>query len=94
VRAMRCYAIPADEAEHEVRLRGGRPAHPAARWEPRQGLYLVEFWAEHDEDQPETTWRLRVFSTGERLPGRAVHLGTTVSDLAGLAWHLYVITWG
>jgi phosphate/sulfate permease len=51
----------------------------------------VEFWAEHDEAEPERRRTFQVFGTGHVLPDGAWWAGTAPRTPAGLVWHLYEI---
>lgn len=49
----------------------------------------VEFWAEHDDDQPERERTFMVFGTGQAIPPGAKYVATARRTGIGLVWHLY-----
>jgi hypothetical protein len=82
------YVIPVDDEWHSVKMTG-LPVHIANGRTPDE----VEFWAAHDDSQPSTESRFRVFGTGHPLPDRAVYVGTAPRTQEGLVWHLYLLTY-
>jgi hypothetical protein len=86
-RRMFRYTVPVDDKAHEFAL----TSDPVAVAAPQ--VEVVEFWAEHDEDEGAGAPRrvFQVFGTGHPLPEGAVWVGTC-PRIHGLVWHLYELT--
>lgn len=54
----------------------------------------IEFWAEHDDAQPEVPRAFAVVGTGHRIPDEARYVGTAPRTREGLVWHLYELNGG
>lgn len=48
----------------------------------------IEFWAEHDEAEPEVPRTFLVVGTGHRIPEGARYVGSAPRTPEGLVWHL------
>lgn len=75
------YEIPDDNAWHEISLTG-----PVVHTAIRDGAF--HFWALAGTGTPYTA-RLRLFGTGDEVPGDAVYRGTAVTESGLLVFHLF-----
>lgn len=79
------YVVPVDDQVHEIKLTGKPLAVDNGPREPRD----VEFWAEHDDSQPEHAVKFLVVGTGHSVPEGGTYVGTAPRTREGLVWHLY-----
>lgn len=100
-RMMHRYEVPVDDRAHTFSLM--RSSTPTRVEICPGNPSIVEFWIEHDGDQPLAERHFRVFGTGQRLPDDAWLVGTTgryVSPAAApfgfltgsLVWHLFEVS--
>jgi hypothetical protein len=83
------FEVPIDDRPHRFRLTGNPLAVAAVHGERA----YVEFWEEHDPQEPPVERTFRVFGTGHEVPASATWRGTT-GRVYGLVWHLYEIADG
>ena len=54
----------------------------------------IEFWAEHNDLNPEIPRTFVVVGTGHAIPDGAMYAGTAPRTREGLVWHLYELRRG
>lgn len=76
------YLVPLDNRWHARTLRGD-VLHVDV-----DDPFVMEFWAESQDDAPAVKREFRVFGTGHVMPPGAIYQGTARTR-GGFAWHLY-----
>jgi hypothetical protein len=82
------YEVRVDDREHTLAL-AGTIRHVDLKINT---IDRVEFWAEHDDNWPESDRTFLVVGTGHPIPAGLTYVGTTGRALdrpTGFVWHLY-----